>query len=284
MARRESCRAGTFYPGNVAGIEAAIAEFESGVAPSASDRARGGMVPHAGWVYSGSVAYALLKRLASGRPRRCVLLGAVHVPGIRRPACGPWPEWEVPSATLGVDTGFVGALQETGTVELNRRAHLGEHSIEVQLPLVAALLPGVRIVPIAVPPTSEALELGRRLGELLVADGETSVVVASSDLTHYGEDYYGFAPAGAGPGAVAWAQANDSRFLARVCALDAEGALREARTHHNACGAGAVAATIECVRRLGAIRGEVMEHTSSLRASGEQGARNFVGYASVAFV
>lgn len=281
---RPMARAGSFYPATGARVARELDGFAATLdAPNEREHLVGGLVPHAGWVYSGAIAYRLFARLAANAPRRVVLLGAVHVAGVLRPARGPWAEWEIPDGCIAVDSEFQRGLEERGVIEQNRRAHLGEHSIEVQLPLLAKLCPGVAIVPLAVPPNERSLGLGRAVGELARdLDGDT-LVVASTDLTHYGERFYGFAPCRDAGQARTWAFANDERFLDRVVALDAPGALDEAQRNRNACGSGAVAAAIECARVMGATHAEVVEHTTSDRVSGEVGARNFVGYASVLF-
>ncbi|MAE75339.1 MAG: AmmeMemoRadiSam system protein B [Planctomycetes bacterium] len=278
MKRRPAHRAGTFYPSSAGEIAAQLASFAS--QPLCGDRCFGALVPHAGWGYSGRLAHAAFARLASARPERVVLLGAVHVPGVVRPAIGEWDQWEVPTGLLTIDREFEQSLLDAGAVERNRHAHVGEHSIEVQLPIVVSLLGDVPVVPIAVPSRSSAIEVGEILASLA---GATTVVVASSDLTHYGEANYGFAPAGVGAAAVEWARRNDERFLDCVRALDASGALKDAREHRSACGAGAVAAAITFAARRGARRAEVLEHTTSLAVEGASRRGSFVGYAAAVF-
>ena len=174
-----------------------------------------------------------------------------------------------------------------GLVDRCAAAHLGEHSIEVQLPMLAHIWPGMPIVPIAVPASEEALSFGKGLGDLLAvgAGAASTIIFASSDLTHYGQSYYRFAPAGSGQRALDYATANDCAFLDKVMDFDAKGALQVARDKRSACGAGAVAAAIEGSRCLGATKARLLEHTNSHDVSGGQAeqAENFVGYASLLF-
>jgi AmmeMemoRadiSam system protein B len=193
---------------------------------------------------------------------------------------------------LPVDRAFERSLVQEAGVIVQPKAHQGEHSIEVQLPLLIQVFEGISIVPVAVPPKAEALSFGGALGRLIQQDSQSSLVIASSDLTHYGPDFYGFAPAGSGKEALEWAERNDDRFLGDLVELDAPGLLKEALRSQSACGPGAVAAAAEAVKVLGSKGARVLEHTNSYLVETAVGgvgrplgpARNFVGYASVVFV
>lgn len=249
------------------------------------ERILGGIVPHAGWVYSGSCAahlYAALAR-ASTRPEVVVLLGAVHDPGVRRAAVSGHRAWRSPLGEVPVDEALAAELLRVGggALERSAEAHEHEHSIEVQVPFVQRLLPGASVLPVAVPADERAVDVGGLLAEALRRDGRGVAVVASTDLTHYGERY-GFAPAGTGQVALDFARANDQGFLQRVIELDAPGALEHARAHHSACGAGAVAALISLGVELGSAGGHLLCHTSSWDVRPQGMAHMFVGYGSVA--
>jgi len=289
-SRRHPCRAGSFYPSEPAEVRAFFREWratESGGVEDHAEAPIGGIVPHAGWIYSGAVAFRLFEDLHRGQPHpeRIVLLGAVHVFGVPRPGLGVFEVWETPIGPLDVDTEFEERLLDAGVVERNRRAHAGEHSIEVQLPIVRELWPQVRIVPIATPSHPQALALGQTLAQLAGSGGET-LVVASTDLTHYGVDNYGFAPVGGGDAGERFAWTNDERFLELVEHLDADAVIPEAAANRNACGSGAVAAALAFAKGVGGVRCEVLEHTNSLLvglAHGFGHAADFVGYAAAAF-
>ena len=107
-------------------------------------------------------------------------------------------------------------------------------------------------------------------------------MIGSSDLTHYG-DIYGFTPAGFGTQARRWMESNDERILRLVEAMSDSEITEEADRHRNACGAGAIAATIAAARVLGAERGLVLEHTTSHDVIQEGEFRMAVGYAAVLF-
>jgi hypothetical protein len=166
-------------------------------------------------------------------------------------------------------------------------AHDQEHSIEVQVPLLRHVLPEVRIVPIAVLPDRQAATLGRMVGLVIRTLEADAVCLGSTDLTHYGPSY-GFAPKGMGAAAIRWMrEENDRRMLDLMVAVDADKVVAEARAHANACGAGAVAATLAAARELGAQRGCIVQYTTSydvMRDSmGRPDADAAVGYGGVVF-
>jgi AmmeMemoRadiSam system protein B len=288
MAIRVPARAGTFYPDTpgecLAELRAGAVEI--GELNPVHGACLGGVVPHAGWIYSGATALRTWVQLARTRPApaRVVLLGAVHVRGVHSPSLGSWDQWASPLGVCPVDGAFTGKLIHAGLARVQDGAHRMEHSIEVSVPMIQHLMPGAVLVPVALPPTLAACDFGRGLAALLQQDPVPTAVVASTDLTHYGQNHYDFAPAGPGEPGLQWSLANDQRILDLVAALDAEAIVAEALAHHNACGAGALAAAVACARALGAIRAEILEHTNSHLRRREGPATDFVGYASAVFV
>ncbi len=279
-ARKPS--AAHFYP---ADCGRAAEGLLRGFAPSAQpDRIVAGIVPHAGWQYSGAVAAKVFASIrAKQRTATFVILGAVHrwagVNGVYARGA-----WATPLGPVSIDEDLAARiLEETSewTVD-SSQCHSGEHSIEVELPFVKYLFPEARVVPIAVNPDSRAVPLGRQIGRIVQQEGGNAVVIGSSDLTHYG-DAYGFTPAGFGPPARHWMQQNDRRMLRLVEEMRDSEITEEAHQRRNACGAGAIAATVASARVLGAKRGLLLEHTTSHDVVPEGEFRMAVGYAAVLF-
>jgi AmmeMemoRadiSam system protein B len=194
--------------------------------------------------------------------------------------------WQTPLGEVPVDGELaVALLKAVPALRADRGAHAREHSIEVQLPLMQVLSPGVRILPINVSPSKQADRIGREIGEALKGDFATVSAVGSTDLTHYGPSY-GFTPAGLGAAGLEWAAENDERVLRAIEQMEADAVIEEAATHHNACGGGAIAATISACSALGATRGVRLEYTTSaevMKAVYSSRADDCVGYASVIF-
>jgi AmmeMemoRadiSam system protein B len=290
MGTRRAVRAGTFYPAGADSCESLIEECVSSATADAAGSGTliGGLVPHAGWVYSGPTAASTFLAVGEPSPRAFVIFGAVHVGGVRKPAVATSGAWETPLGDVPVDEELARGLMDACPELLvsDDRSHATEHSIEVQVPFIRHLFEGAGIVPIAMPPTSESVVFGEAVGRFLADVEGRVVVIGSTDLTHYGSTFYGFAPKGTGFEAHQWAkEQNDRSFLDRVLAFDGTGALEDARSKRNACGAGAAAATVAAAKEMGAGRACLLSHVTSfeVRAEGTE-PRDFVGYAAVAFL
>lgn len=176
--------AGAFYPGDPATLSTTIdqllaeAEHVSGIQPKAL------IVPHAGYVYSGSTAATAYATLApwSKVIRRVILLGPTHriaVDGIAL------PEAEVFSTPLGpvrLDAQAIAVIADLPQIVFSDKVHAFEHSLEVHLPFLQRALECFTLVPLAVgDATPEAV------AEVLdlLWDGPETLIVVSSDLSHF---------------------------------------------------------------------------------------------------
>ena len=286
MNVRRPVVANAFYEGDAARCERAIENcLRDYTPPEGLGRVMGGVVPHAGWVFSGATAgkvFLTLQKYAG--PETVVLFGAVHRWGGSRPVVDGHDAWATPLGDVPVDHELGDAVMSAGDGGLARdtAAHAEEHSIEVQVPFIRKLLPDARILPIAVPPAPGAAEAGTAVARAVAASGRSAVVVASTDLTHYGMSYYGPAH-GPLPGALPWVKDNDRRFIRLVEKLDAEAIVPEAQANHNACGAGAVAAAVRAAAEMGASEARLLEYTTSYDVMGGRGADSAVGYAGLVF-
>ena len=283
MERRLPVAAGSFYPADADACRAQAMKFTGGYAPPEDlGDPVGAVVPHAGWVYSGATAAKAFVALRRAEPETIVLFGAVHRP--RSPEAQAYPEgvWVTPLGEVEIDAEALAAVRDAG-VNVSSANHDGEHSIEVQLPLIQVLYPNARILPIACPHSWSAAEWGCVIGGALKSLGRRAAIVASTDLTHYGMGYAG-ATHGPVSQAMPWMRENDARITRLVEALDAEAVVDEASRNANACGAGAVAATLAAARELGATRGVEIEYTTSADAMGEFYTDRAVGYLSAALV
>jgi len=245
-----------------------------------------GIVPHAGWSFSGPTAAQVYAAIHSQRsPATFVLLSAMHGWNALRPAVYGSGAWSTPLGEAPVDAELAQAVLDAGGGLLvdSPAAHDGEHSAEVQVPFIQHLFPQAHILPILVPPDEEAVGVGAVLAQAVAAAQKDVVVIGTTDLTHYGAMYYGFAPAGTGSAALEWTRANDARIIRLMLQMKAEDIVAESRAHRNACGGGAVAATVAAARALGAQKGVLLEYTTSHHVMPRGEATDFVGYAAVVF-
>jgi AmmeMemoRadiSam system protein B len=248
----------------------------------------GVLVPHAGLVYSGvpaAAAWACLRPTAggSGDPLWVVLLGTNHRAGWLD-GVGAWEAgaWTLPTEEVEVDPGLASEIVALGPPFLvDRDAHTGEHSLEVQLPLLVEAARGARIVPLAVAAGTgrRAIEAGERLGRLLAARraaGDRVVLVISSDMAHY-------------PPADDCARATET-LLPAILDLDPVGLaaletdLRLARIRGLACGMCGIEPAVlglAALRAMGAASGTTLTASTSADAGGPRD--RTVGYLAARF-
>jgi AmmeMemoRadiSam system protein B len=235
-------------------------------------------------MYSGRTAAKVFATLAAAKPETYILLGAVHQWYGRKGGIFPSGGWLTPLGELPVDADLASAIVEAahGSILSSAAAHDMEHSIEVQLPFIQALSPGAKIVPIAVPPVAEAAGMGEAVASAVAKVSKRVMVVASTDLTHYGMDY-GTPDHGPLSKAMGWMHANDQRVISLAESLKAEEIVPEAQGHFNACGPGALAAATAAARAMGATAGRVLEYTTSAEVLNELDSDRAVGYVGLVF-
>lgn len=287
---RRPAVAGAFYPGSPAALEEMVAElFESAARLPGTRRetARlpvGLLTPHAGLVYSGVVAAAAWSQLAlAGSEPVVVLLGTNHGAGWLD-GIGVWDTggWRIPSGEVTADPELAADIVRLGPpFGADRAAHEHEHSIEVQLPLLRAVAPTARIVPLAVSAGRgpAALDAGTCLGELLARRrqaGREVVLAISSDMAHY-------------PDAAACEQATHNLEPA-IVSLDGTGlASREQELCMSGvpglvcgmCGIEAAVLGLAALRAMGATTGTVLASATSADAGGSFS--RTVGYLAASF-
>ena len=290
MLIREPIVAGQFYPsgGDECRVQLAECLQPGPITVDTGAQLVGGLVPHAGWTYSGAVAGKVFAALASVRsPKVVILFGGVHRFRGRQAAMFGSGRWETPIGSVSVDERLSERiLGHTNLILSDPYAHEQEHSIEVQVPFVKQVFPEAKIVPIMVPPVDTADEVGEAVGRTLTAYEYDALIVGTTDLTHYGPRY-GFVPQGIGADGVHWAKSeNDPRFIDLVCSMKTRRLVIEAKERKNACSSGAAAATLAAVSALGARRGILLEHTSSAEVMARRmqaETSDSVGYAGVVF-
>ena len=185
MKIRTPAAAGLFYAGDPRRLRASVSELLGAAKPSASVVPKALIAPHAGYIYSGAVAaeaFATLGERAQSI-KRVVLIGPAHFVPVRGVAAPTADAFETPLGSVPVDRDALAAV--AGLVVEADAPHAPEHSLEVELPFLQALLESFAVVPLVIgdAKVQDVAEVLRRLW-----GGPETLIVISSDLSHY-HDY-----------------------------------------------------------------------------------------------
>jgi len=281
--RRHPAVAGQFYKGSAESLSKQVREFiEPGVVKT---KALGIVSPHAGLIYSGSVAGSVYSRIEL--PDTIVLIGPNHT-GLGAPvslmASG---QWETPLGLVEIDETLAALiLSKSQRIQEDSLAHLREHSLEVQLPFIQYFKKQFKIVPIQMLDTrfETCKEVGRAVAEAIKSRRQESggrdqgedqkklqtshdvLIIASSDMSHYEQ--------------AAIAKEKDFKAIHQVLNLDPEGLYRVVREYGiTMCGFGPAVAMLIACKLLGATRAELIKYANWGEVSGDYD--QVVGYAGM---
>ncbi len=281
MIRKTAQFAGSWYPADAGQCQREIEDFLKGGEPLPRGDFACGIVPHAGWFFSGGLACRVMAALAKKKSPDLVLIFGMHMHENQSPRILSRGGWETPLGNLDIHEGFVRELAKNVKIQLDTpETFPGDNTIEVQLPLVKYFFPTACMVPVGVPPSPVAEKIGAAAVAVALELGIDMVVVGSTDLTHYGETF-GFTPAGSGTQAREWMEMeNDAAAMHAMEVMDVNEILSQGRQRRNMCCAGAVAATVAAARALGTNKGNILEYANSFDKSP---GTTMVGYTGVLF-
>jgi hypothetical protein len=262
---------GSWYPAGEAELrtllERLFDESERRTGPYLAPRAAGFVVPHAGLIYSGTVAAAAYRHLRAHPPARVVLLGFSH----HGAPPGAWiadvPALATPLGEVAVDREFAAALSEDGGFRTAGEAGLCDHSVEIQLPLLQFAAPQAQVVPVYVSRMSqESRAAAARMLASLLEPG--TVIVASSDFTHYGRAF-SYQPFPVDDATAVRLRELDEGAMDAAGTLSADRFLAELRaTGATVCGAEPIALLLETLR-LASHAEEIFQTPLDYQTSGE---------------
>ena len=268
-AVRPAAVAGSWYPGTAPALSSAVDGYLARATRDVAGDLVAIVAPHAGLMYSGPVA-AHAYRLLTGRTFDvAVLVGPSHFVAFDGVAVHAGEGFATPYGVAPIDADCAAALMRaTPVVHERAPAHAREHSLEMQLPFLQRVAPGIAIVPLLMgrqtPDTARALADGLAA----VLRGRHALLVASTDLSHYRD--------------AASAATLDAVVIDHVAQFSADGlqAALVAQPEH-ACGGGPTVAVMRAARDLGARDAVVLQYGDSGDVSGDKSA--VVGYLAAAF-
>ncbi|MEM0359824.1 MAG: AmmeMemoRadiSam system protein B [Candidatus Diapherotrites archaeon] len=262
MNARMPAVAGQFYPKSESQLKKTLENLFLNAKTTPSSRAI--IAPHAGYIYSGRTAALAHARLE--KAETFVLLGPNHTglgPSI---SVSESSEWITPLGRIKTDAVIAKKIIEKSAAEFDLLAHIGEHSLEVQLPFLQYRFGEFKIVPLTIASCSlkELLELGNAIAEL---KGDIAVI-ASSDFSH-------FIP-------LKKAKEKDLEAIELALKVNPEGFHSlVSQKNLSICGHNAITVLLQYCKKKGLKKGELLEYCTSADRTGDQS--SVVGYAGIAF-
>lgn len=271
---RQPAVAGRFYPSDKGELARQVESFLA--APAAPEkparrRAIACMLPHAGYMYSGHVAGAVLA--AVDLPRRFIILCPRHTREGQPLAILGDGAWRTPLGDAPIDAELAAALRRAcPMLQEDAAAHRFEHAIEVEIPFLQHAAPGFRFVPIVLGvdrfPILEELAgaMARVLRDAATRGEPPVMLIASSDMNHYEPDDV--------------TRSKDARAIERLLALDGRGLHETVRREGiTMCGYAPATVMLLAAKALGATRAELIRYATSGDINGDRD--EVVGYAGI---
>ena len=263
--RRTPAVAGQFYQGTASKLTQQVKQYINSNA--VKEHAIGILSPHAGLIYSGSVAGEVYSAIEF--PKTFVLIGPNHTGIGAKVSMMASGEWEIPTGIFSIDEKLSRRIAaNTPIISEDAQAHTFEHSLEVQLPFIAYFSTEPKIVPITV--MSASLEECRLLGEGIAKSikevNYSVVIVASSDMSHYvPEDV---------------ARQKDKKAIEMIKSINPEGLYTVvSRERISMCGYLPATVMLFAAKALGAIEARLVKYSTSGEVSGDYD--QVVGYAGM---
>jgi AmmeMemoRadiSam system protein B len=262
---RNPIAAGQFYPASPVGLKRMI---ESLVDDRVEKVEAFGLVsPHAGYVYSGAVAGAVISRIKF--KDTFVILGPNHTGRGKAFSIMTEGVWRTPLGDAEIDSELGRrVLAASSYLEEDFAAHQYEHSLEVQVPFLQFFKPDVMIVPVVLAHASGAIykKIGRELARVIKESKKGVIILASSDMTHY-EPHES-------------AKRKDSQAIEAMLDLDEDKLLKRVdELDISMCGYAPVVSLISAAKELGAKEAELVKYQTSGDTSGDYS--SVVGYAGI---
>ncbi|MFN4182981.1 MAG: AmmeMemoRadiSam system protein B [bacterium] len=254
-----------FYPSSPEMLKRMFADWSQKI--EKKERARMVILPHAGYIYSGRVAFQALQKIEI--PSLFLVFGPNHTGMGKSFAIFPGTSWATPFGRVQVDVELSDRIvQNVHLAQLDSSAHLEEHSVEVEVNLLHFFNPNGKLVAgvVAMMPYPELEKIGDELAEVLMPYAENILLVASSDMSHYLPE--------------SEARTKDYRALEAILALDEKELYRRVQQENiSMCGVAPTVVLLHAVKKLGATSARIDQYTSSAETTGDASA--VVGYAGV---
>ena len=257
--------AGQFYPGALNPLRSAIKGMVD--EKEAREEVIGLVLPHAGYIYSGSIIGAVISRIKF--KDTFIIIGPNHTGNGKPLSIMTEGTWKTPLGDVEIDAELGKKILATSCyLEEDYHAHQYEHSIEVQLPFLQYFQPDIKLVPIVLGYLNGAVykEIGKALAKAIKELNRAVVIIASSDMTHYE------------PQESVWLK--DTHAIGAIMALNEDELLRRVRDMDiSMCGFAPTVSLLAAAKELGASNAELVKYQTSGDATGDYS--SVVGYAGI---
>ena len=266
---RDSVIAGTWYPADPGLLKKQLVRYlELAKPPILEGELAGLVVPHAGYLYSGSVAAWSYKLLLENQFDRVLVLAPSHHASFAGASIYNLGGFRTPLGIVPLDRELIDELyKHEDIIRFVPQADSREHSLEIQLPFLQTVLSTFKLTPVIMGTQNcdFCLKLAQAIAE--TCSRKRVLIIASSDLSHY----YPYDEA----------KRLDGVCLDRLNALDPEGLADDVQNHRtHACGAGPMITLMIAAKKLGADRSKVLHYANSGDVTGDRS--GVVGYAAAA--
>ncbi len=264
QSRRKAAVAGSFYPKSCRKIKKQIQEFNAAFDKTGIEKAihnirpNALIVPHAGYIYSGFTANFAYRFLRNSNPKRIIVIGPSHRHYFKGISAAYYEDFETPCGEIPIDSPYLFALAKEFNIGFEPKAHLQEHSTEVQMPFIKYYFPKAKVIELVYSDVS--VEALANIITALLHNPDNAVVI-SSDLSH-------FHP-------LEKAEKIDKHCLNAVGKLDIDELKR-----CEACGIIGIEAVILAAKEL-QLKSKLLDYRTSFERTGDRS--SVVGYLSALF-
>ena len=257
--------AGQFYPASASELKSMIKRMVD--EKVAKEEVIGLISPHAGYIYSGAVAGAAISRIKF--KDTFIIMGPNHTGSGKPFSIMTEGRWKTPLGEVETDSELGRQiLANSRYLQEDKAAHLGEHSIEVQLPFLQYFKTDFKLVPIILAHAGGTIykEIGKEIAKAVKESGKKVVIIASSDMTHYESQ--------------ASAQKKDTQAIEAILDLDEDELLKRVDEFNiSMCGYAPAVSLIAAAKELGAKEAELVKYQTSGDVTGDYS--SVVGYAGI---
>ena len=263
---REPCAAGSFYPADEKQLFNTVKEYIL-AGKNTNENAKGIIVPHAGYIYSGKVAIETIASFELGNT--IIILGPNHSGLGKDFSLSGADAWDTPFGRIDIDKKItLEILKNSKYIQKDDDAHRLEHSIEVQLPLLQYVKKNFKIVPIIVLSSNvKAYEdIGLELASIIKSSSREITIIASTDLTHYEPQDI--------------AQNKDKIAIDAILELNVKKLIENIKKLNiSMCGYAPTSIMIETVKNIGTREAKLIKYQTSGDTTGDY--TSVVGYAGI---